>query len=139
MVTDKYRFDFNCDCEISALDIKELPAEKMYGDLLVRGRIDGIQGREITDYKTTSQFDPDRLFEGYQWRFYLDMLDCDRFRWEVFVLDERGEGRYEVRQAHRLVQFRYPNLHEDCERLAKEYSDFAKVQFSKVGTLGVAG
>jgi hypothetical protein len=132
LVTEKYRFDFNCDSEIADLSIRELHISKQYGDLLVTGRVDGIQGREVTDYKTTSQFDADRLMGSYQWRFYLDMLDCDRFRWEVFVLAERGEFCYEVTQAHRLIQFRYPALHEDCARLAKEYSVFAREYFSKI-------
>jgi hypothetical protein len=132
LVTEKYRFDFNCDCEIPNLSIRELNASKQYGDLLVTGRVDGLSGKEVTDYKSTSQFDPDRLMGAYQWRYYLDMLDCDRFRWEVFVIAERGENRYEVTQAHTLMQFRYPKLHDDCARLAREYAQFIREYLSKV-------
>jgi hypothetical protein len=125
-----YRFDFNCDCNIEKLDIHELSVEKYYGDLLVRGRVDGLNGKEITDYKTTSQFDPDRLMSGYQWKYYLDMMECDHFKWEAFVLAERGynDGQYcyEVTQHHTLRQNRYPELAADCAQLAREYSDFAK-------------
>jgi hypothetical protein len=119
-----YRFDFNCDANVEKLSIHELPVEKMYGDLLVRGRVDGLNGKEITDHKTTTQFDADRLMGGYQWRYYLDMMDCDRFRWEVFVIAERGEYCYEVTQHHTLTQKRYPGLGDDCARLAREYSEF---------------
>jgi hypothetical protein len=119
-----YRFDFNCDCNIEKLDIYELPIEKQYGDLLVRGRIDGLNGKEVTDYKTTSQFDADRFMASYQWRLYLDILECDTFRYEVFVMAERAEHCYEITQHHTLIQKRYPGLAEDCARLTREYSEF---------------
>lgn len=127
LASGDYRFDFNCDCEIPIPTLKELAIEKQYGNLLVTGHVDGLIGREVVDYKTTSQFDPDRYLAGYQWRFYLDMLNADRFRWEIFVLAEFGpEYCYSVKQAHRLMQSRYPNLHDDCMKLAREYNEFAE-------------
>lgn len=123
-----YRFDFNCDFELAIPKFKELPVEKQYGDLLVRGRVDVLIGKMVTDYKTTEQFDADRLWSGCQWRYYLDMLDCSQFCWHVFVLKQFGPAYcYEINRVHTLFQFRYPTLHEDCMRLATEYSEFAKV------------
>ncbi len=124
LVWEDYRFDFNCDCNIEKLEIHELPIEKQYGNLLVRGRVDGLSGKEVTDYKTMSHFDADRLMASYQWKLYLDMIDCDYFRYEVFVIAERGEFCYEVTQHHTLTQKRYPDLGEDCARLAAEYLEF---------------
>jgi hypothetical protein len=121
-----YRFDFNCDANIEKLEIHELPIEKQYGNILVRGRVDGLNGKEVTDYKTTSQFDADRFMASYQWRLYLDILECDTFKYEVFVIAERGEHCFEVTQHHTLIQKRYPGLAEDCARLAKEYEEFIK-------------
>lgn len=129
-----YRFDFNCECELPEPAVKELEVQKQYGDLLVIGHVDGLIGKEVIDYKTTGQFDPARYLEGYQWRFYLDLLDANTFRWEVFVMSEFGAAMavgernlecFTIREVHRLVQFRYPNLHEDCLRLARDYYDFA--------------
>jgi hypothetical protein len=122
----EYRFDFNCDCNIEKLEIHELSVEKLYdfGNLLVRGRVDGLNGKEVTDYKTTTNFDADRLMNGYQWRYYLDILECDSFKWEIFVIKERAEYSYEVKQHHTLRQKRYPDLADDCERLARQYSEF---------------
>lgn len=120
-----YRFDFNCDSTVVLPTLRELEIQKLYGDLLVTGHVDGVTGKEVVDYKTTGQFDPDRYMESYQWRFYLDMLDCDTFRYEVFVISEFGPPCcYEVKQVHSLTQKRYPGLHEDCARLAREYSSF---------------
>lgn len=120
-----YRFDFNCDCQIVWQPMRELSVEKEYGGLLVRGRVDGINGKRITDYKTTSRFDPEHLFEGVQWRFYLDMMAADEFQWVVFVLKEFGApGCYEINQVHDLRQHRYPGLHESCAAIAKAYEAF---------------
>lgn len=122
----KYRFDFACDSIVPISTVKELEIEKQYGDLLVTGHVDGLIGKEVVDYKTTGQFDPDRYMNSYQWRYYLDILEADRFRWEIFVISEFGQPFcYSVRQHHTLIQARYPGLHEDCERLAREYVDFA--------------
>jgi hypothetical protein len=123
-----YRFTMNCDAEIAIPTLQEMSVQKQYGELLVRGRVDALSGREVTDYKSTQQFDPDRLMFGYQWRFYLDITDCDSFCWKVFALkDVEVENRwYAVKEVHTLRQKRYPELHEDCERLAADYLQFAK-------------
>ena len=123
----EFWFSIQCDILLELPAVRELPVEKRYGDLLVRGRVDGLNGKHIIDYKTTAQFDADRLMEGYQWRFYLDMVDCDTFTWKVFVLSQYGKpGHYDVTQTHELTQKRYPGLHEDCVRLAADYADFTK-------------
>lgn len=122
-----HRFEFLKDCEVELAPARELSLTKEYGDLLVRGRVDCITGPLVLDYKSTSQFDPDRLMAGYQWRFYLDMAKADRFRWDVFVLRETDDPKiYSISDFHRLEQWRYPELAEDCGKLAAEYSAFAK-------------
>lgn len=124
-----YLFDFNCDSEIQIPTLKELEIQKQYGDLLVTGHVDGLTGKEVVDYKTTAQFDADRYMSGYQWRYYLDILDAKRFRWEVFVISDFGPPFcYEVKQCHRLIQVAYPGIHEDCAQLAHDYYQFALTQ-----------
>lgn len=129
-----FRFYIRCDCEVELPQARELWIEKQYGDLVVRGRVDGLIGKQVIDYKTTSAFDADRLMEGYQWRFYLDMLGADTFLWQVFVMDafgdfaEADEGLvhcYEIYQMHELTQHRYEGLEADCRALAGEFWDFA--------------
>ncbi len=125
LITSDYRFDFNCDCELPVSHIREASVEADYGGLLVRGRVDALDGKTVTDFKVTERFDPDRFFEGYQWRYYLDMTGCDKFIWRVFVIREfGGPGSYEVYQTHTLSQNRYPGLREDCAKLAREYLRF---------------
>lgn len=124
-----YRFDFNCDCTIETTAVKELRVQKQYGELEVRGRVDSIIGNLIVDYKTTAQFDPDRLLTGYQWRYYLDMMEAQKFRWNVFVLKETDDPlSFAVCDTHVLEQVRYPGLHDDCMKLASDYAQFAREQ-----------
>ena len=113
-----YHFYVQCDCSIELPQARELRIEKDYDGLTVRGRVDGLIGRSVIDYKTTASFDADRLLEGYQWRFYLDLLDAHVFIWKVFVMREFGdfaeEGElmhtYAIDQVHELKQYRYDGL-----------------------------
>lgn len=126
LVHGEWKFYFNVKSTVELPTSKELSVEKQYGDLTVRGRVDALRGKTVTDYKSTGSFDADRLLEGYQWRFYLDMMDCDTFRWIVFVMSDRLYREYEIYQVHELMQHRYPQLHEDCWKLAADFLDFAK-------------
>lgn len=123
-----YTFHFEKDCQIEISRLREITGTKKYGELLVQGTCDCLDGRLVSDHKTTAQFDPDRFMSGYQWRFYLDIFEADLFRWNVFVIRETDESKtYLVTDYHRLEQRRYPDMRADCEKLAQEYVDFAKV------------
>jgi hypothetical protein len=127
IVSGEYTFTFDCDCVVDVAPMRELRVQKAYSNLWVRGRVDDISGKRVTDYKTTARFDIERLMEGYQWRYYLDMLDADLFRWIAFVMDETAEPKhYLVRDVQTLEQRRYPDLLADCERLAADYVQFAE-------------
>lgn len=122
-----YRFEFLKDCEVQIAPARELWISKQYGELLVRGRVDATTGPTVIDFKSTTQFDPDRLMNGYQWRFYLDMTGAENFRWDVFVLRETDDPKvYSVSDFHRLEQKRYPELAKDCADLVDDYIQFAK-------------
>lgn len=122
LVSGDYRFDFNCECQVVLPTLRECEFRKQYGDITVIGHVDGLSGKLITDYKTTETFDPDRYMESYQWRFYLDMSDSDVFLYQIFILKEFGpEKCYSVRETHHLKQYRYPELHSDCQNLVDEY------------------
>lgn len=127
LTSGDFTFHFLCPVTLGLPTARELSFEKQYGDLLVKGRVDALEGRTVFDYKSTEQFDADRLLESYQWRFYLDMADCDTFKWKVFVMDEKKMPReYEIYQAHELSQHRYEGLAADCERLANDFHRFTE-------------
>lgn len=129
LAADGYRFYFQCEAKIELPRIREKRLYKQYGDLMVTGQMDAINGNAVTDYKTTGYFDPDRYLEGYQWRFYLDLTGCDWFFWKVFVLKAYGDlpdgtHTYEITQFHELSQHRYEGIEADCARLAADYLEF---------------
>lgn len=126
VMQDGYKFDILCEVELIQPDARELAIAKKYGDLMVSGRIDTIFGATVYDHKTTAQFDPDRLMSGYQWRFYLDILEVERFVWNVFVMRELDPLHYAITDFHALEQKRYPRLAKDCDLLAKRYLEFAR-------------
>ena len=121
---DGFRFILP-DADIALPVIRELRGFKDYGDLLVTGKVDCLDGKVVIDHKTTSRVDFERYLEGCQWRFYLDIFEADVFRWHVFELKEVGDKTYEVKPPQTLEARRYPELGADCERLAAEFHEFA--------------
>jgi hypothetical protein len=136
---DGYRFNFRSDIELELPQTRELKAEQKYdlGDIIITlvGKVDCIEGRTITDHKTMSRFDIDRLWEGYQWRFYLQMFKANRFRWNVFVLnwdsgqtcagfDGKAVTEYEIKEFHQLEQWRYPEMEQECLSKLRQFAEF---------------
>lgn len=126
-----HKFLIRADVTLALPRVREIRGHKDYGPLRVTGQVDCIEGRRVDDHKTTARFDPERYIEGYQWRFYLDIFEADRFRWNVFEMaqlaDAEHEGPvYEVFAFHQIEQFRYPSLGRDCEKLASEFYEFAQ-------------
>lgn len=126
LASGEYKFYFQCDSQIEVPISRELSIEKQYGELTVRGRVDAMSGRTVTDYKSTQNFDADRLLEGFQWRYYLDMTDCETFIWKVFVLSERFYREYDVTKTHELRQHRYEDLRKECGKLADDFLGFVR-------------
>lgn len=129
-----FTFRFKGDIALPACGIRELRAYKQYGPLTVTGKLDANEGRRVEDHKSTAYFNADKYLEGYQWRLYLDIFDADTFRWNVFPLTPvRGEERtYEIRECHRLEQYRYPAMHADCAALAERFHQFAVVHLPEL-------
>lgn len=122
-----YRFVFTADISISLPQTRELRKEKNYGGIIISGQADGIGGKVIIDHKTTSHFDAENYLEGWQHKFYLDIFDADRFDWYAWEMAELPQSPkvYEVFGFHQLHQYRYPDLSEDCRRLALDFKAFA--------------
>ena len=122
-----YTFKFPSDIEISIPEFREFRLSKVYQvdgrDVTVTGQVDGLHGLRIEDHKTTRRFDADRYMEGFQWRLYLDIFKANHFRWNVFEIADAGEY-YEVKSLHKLDQYRYPELADDCRELVADFARF---------------
>jgi hypothetical protein len=111
--------------ELSAA--REVRGYRQYGPLLVTGQTDDLHGRIIRDHKTTAKFDAESYLGGCQWKFYLDLFEANVFTWNVFEITETAERTYRVGSPHQLTAYRYPELRADCEKLAGEFYEFARV------------
>lgn len=127
LVANGYTFHIECDIELERPETREYRCSKSYGPITITGQCDTLDPCTVNDYKTTSRFNPDRYLEGYQWRLYLDIFKAKRFRWQVFEISELKERTYRVFGFHTLTQYAYPDLHRDCERLALDLYDFARI------------
>src|SRR3569833_939624 len=117
---DGFIFSFMTDAEIDLPSIREMKATRdyMFDDVRVTlvGKVDAIHGRRIDDHKFSARFDPDRYFDSYQWRAYLELFDADVFVWNIFEAIESAPKNYLIRNVHKLTERRYPGLADDLER-----------------------
>lgn len=126
-----YKFRFTGDFEITLPDVRELRASKTWfvddDPITITGQVDAIEGARIDDHKTTSRFDPERYIEGFQWRLYLSIFGARHFRWNVFEMAwNDDEQLYDVFALHRLEQFRYPAMEDDCKALVERFARFVR-------------
>lgn len=111
------------------------------GVVLLRGKVDGKDGIEVTDYKLTfGSFDAERYADSLQWRAYLAMTGCRRFRYLVFTakLDEK-DGSVWIHDVHELVFWAYPEMEEEVVRRVGELAEFVAVHLPGEAKLQVAG
>lgn len=116
---DGIRFDFAIEQEIALPVIRELKAEHVMqtpsGPVTLVGKVDGLQGITVNDYKLTERFDAERYADSYQWRSYLWMFGAKRFVYDIFVCRYDTDRVY-VFDYHRLPLCAYPGMAEDVQR-----------------------
>ena len=122
--------------------IHEVSATKIYdtryGQVQIKGKVDGVDGRLIQD--TKCKFRPPNLYEyydSYQWRYYLDMLGLQEFRYDLFefVGFKALTGNQphllqgvSVRDAVSLPVGWYPNMAGDCLVLLNDFLDYIELR-----------
>jgi hypothetical protein len=119
--------------------IHEVDAYKIYnvngfGEIMVTGRVDGIEGREIRDAKTKyRQPDFGEYIDSIQWKFYLDMLKLDVFYYDIFEVKSFKElpaqtpyyipdARFVYHEPLRCA--RYINLENDCMKVLEGFLEY---------------
>ena len=116
---DGIRFDFAIEEEIALPVIRELKAERIIqtpsGPVTLVGKVDGLQGITVNDYKLTERFEAERYADSYQWRSYLFMFGAKRFVYDIFVCRYDADRVY-VFDYHRLPLCAYPMMADDVYR-----------------------
>ena len=97
----------------------------MFGDLMVTGCTDVLQGTTLRDTKTKfSQAEYCHYFDSYQWRLYLDIFNLDRFVYDVFVFsghDGMDVSNYSVKKCDPFECLRYEAMQDDINKLINDF------------------
>lgn len=140
MEANGYLFCITDDLEIGLCPVRELRASKAYmvdgRPIVISGQVDQMEGLRIEDHKTTGHFDPERYLQGCQWKLYLDIFGCERFRWNIFEIAAMDEPKtYQVHGQHTVEQFRYPLMEQDCQALVERFARFVREHLDAAPTL----
>ena len=112
----------------------EIREYKDFGEAVVTGCADMIDGTEIRDIKTKYSAPKDiDYIDSCQWRYYMELFDVDVFHFDLFVfggynLDKHG---YDVRglpltRREPITVYRYPGMEQDNANLLHEFLNWAE-------------
>lgn len=114
--------------------VHEVKATKQYGNVTVVAKVDGLEGYEIEEHKTTGYFRPEAYINSYQPKFYLDVFEADACHFNVFefaplsgaTAEAMARGINNV-NTYRLTVERYDNLQRDCFALVQDFVTFLEL------------
>lgn len=124
-----FRFDADYDLHLPAMREHETPPmvfETPVGPASLQGRVDNRDGWTVTDYKLTGRFDAERYGRSLQWRAYLLLTGCRRFRYLAFENKRKGSDVW-IHAVHELDFWSYPEMREDVARRVCELAEFVAV------------
>lgn len=113
----------------------EVRTFKDYGDVIVTGCADMIDGTEIRDIKTKySRINDTDYINSCQWRFYLDLFGADTFHFDLFAfegynLEKHGydvRGLELTRYQPAITCHRYGKMDEDIDNLLRSFWEWAE-------------
>jgi hypothetical protein len=122
LTVDGYTFDFEMDGALAMPPIRELKAEGLWqtpsGPVTLVGKVDGLAGLTVHDYKLSERFEAERYLDSWQWRAYLTMFHARRFVYEVFqcYYDRADPTRVHIVDLHPLAFDRYPQMEQDLSQ-----------------------
>ena len=113
----------------------EIRLYKDFGDAVVTGCADMIDGVEIRDIKTkySTPSDADYI-NSCQWRFYLQLFNADVFHFDLFVFEgyDKEKHGYDVRgiplkrYGPAITCYRYDGMEQDNYNLLRSFLEWAE-------------
>lgn len=105
-----------------------------FGEAVVTGCADMIDGTEIRDIKTKYSVPKDTDYiNSCQWRYYMQLFNVDVFHFDLFVFDGYNKDKhgYDVRglplRRHEpITVYRYPTMEQDNANLLHEFMEWIK-------------
>jgi hypothetical protein len=111
----------------------EVKATKDYhvnGELVtVVAKADKLVNAEVEEQKTRwSAWDIDSYLDSYQWRWYLEIFEAVKVKYNVFRLSETDRNGIVLHGVEQFSLFPYPALQSDCRALLSSFVEFAKAK-----------
>lgn len=131
MSANGYTFEFAPDVELLYLPpLREVKAEKVYMvddvEVTVACVTDAMDATTVYDHKLSKKCDPEKYYlSSMQWRVYLDVFDCQRFVYNVFVCSGTGMKR-KIRELNRISMYAYPEMEQDIRMAIREYINICR-------------
>lgn len=109
---------------LMASEIKlEYPVLAQETQLVLVGKVDGIEGLMLHEHKTTWNYNPDSYLESLQWRFYLNMMEADTLQYNIFEIKGKDVGEIESIELQSFKVHSYPSLASDCQNWMERFWD----------------
>ena len=115
--------------------VHETRLYKDYGDAVVTGCADMIDGTEIRDIKTKYSTPSDADYTGScQWRYYLELFGTGTFHFDLFVFEGYNKDRHGydvrglplVRHTPPITCYKYNGMEQDNRRLLADFLEWAE-------------
>lgn len=113
----------------------EIRLYKDFGDAIITGCADMIDGMEIRDIKTKYSYPSDiDYINSCQWKFYLELFQVDVFYFDLFVFDGYNKDKhgYDIRglpierYSPAITCYRYNNMEKDNAELLSSFLEWAQ-------------
>ena len=125
---DGFRFHFDGDFAVPLPAMREHETPERifhtpYGPASLQGRVDARDGFTVADYKLTGRFDAERYAKSMQWRAYLLLTGCRRFRYLAFE-NKRKDADVFIHAVDPLEFWAYPEMEADVTGRVTELAEF---------------
>lgn len=113
----------------------EVREYKDFGDVVVTGCADMIDGNEIRDIKTKYSLVSDSDYiDSCQWKFYLELFGADIFHFDLFVFDGYNKEKHKgdvrglplYRYEPAITCYRYPEMEQENKALLESFIQWAE-------------
>ena len=111
----------------------EVRTLKDFGEAVITGCADMIDGMELRDIKTKFSVPVDSAYiSSCQWRYYMELFGADTFHFDLFCFDGYNKDKhgYDVRglpltRREPITVYRYPGMEQDNANLLHDFIEWA--------------
>lgn len=113
----------------------EVREYKDYGNAIITGCADMIWNGMIRDIKTKYSYPTDSDYiDSCQWRFYLELFECDEFAFDLFIFNDYNPDKHKAdvrglkleKYDPSIVCYRYPGMEDQNRALVEQFLKWAE-------------